>query len=119
MEDANLSSKRVHLLSRRHLWTFAAALAATACLSPTLPLPPPNEPQQSELDETGTVHLTGNVRPKAWVYALNQATDKGYIQITGTNGRYDLAVQAAHGDPIVLWYELTGEPSEPTYFEIR
>ncbi|MGC4088802.1 MAG: hypothetical protein QM756_13060 [Polyangiaceae bacterium] len=98
---------------------FAAVLAATGCLSPTLPLPPPNQPQQSDVDESGVVHLTGAVRAESWVYALNQATNKGYIQITGTDGRYDLAVEAQRGDPMVMWYEFEREPSEPLYFEIK
>ena len=114
-----MSAKRELLPSRRNLWTFAAALAVTACLSPTLPLPPPAVPNQSELDSTGSLHLTGTVRSKAWIFALNQATNKGYIQITGADGHYDLLVQASHGDSMVLWYEINGEPSESTQFEIQ
>ena len=106
--------------SRRKLWILAASIAATACLSPTLPLPPPGEPKQSELDEaTGTLHLTGAVQPQAWVYAINQRTQKGYIQITGADGRYDLTVAAQHGDPMGMWYEISGEASYPLYFDIE
>lgn len=94
-------------------------MVATACLSPTLPLPPPSEPQQSALnEETGTLRLSGVVRPTAWVYALNRVTNKGYIQITGGDGRYDLLVEASHGDSMAVWYEIAGEPSEAVYFEI-
>lgn len=118
--SATVSRKPVAKASRRKLFVVAASLAATACLSPTLPLPPPNEPTQSELDvATSTLHLTGNVHPSAWVYALNEQTQRGYIQITGSDGRYDLTVEAAHGDSFALWYEVSGEQSQPVYFDIK
>lgn len=105
---------------RRTLLVALAAFAATSCLSPTLPLPPPSDPNQSELDETtGTLHLTGWVRPTAWIYALNLETYKGYIQITSADGRYDLTVEAAHGDRFSVWYEYRGDQSDSTQIEIK
>lgn len=120
MPDANLGGTPVAKPLRRKLFVVAAALAVTACLSPTLPLPPPSDPKQSELDETtGTLHLSGHVPGTSWVYALNQRTNRGYIQITEADGRYDLTVEALHGDSFALWYELEGESSQPLYVDIE
>ena len=119
MPDARFAQPVV-FAPRRSLLVVLAALAATSCLSPTLPLPPPSDPNQSELDEaTGTLHLTGWVRPTAWIYALNLETYKGYIQITSTDGRYDLTVEAAHGDRFSVWYEYRGDQSDSTQIEIK
>lgn len=97
-----------------------AAAAATACLSPTLPLPPPGEPEQSELDEaTGTLELRGTVRPRAWIYALNTDSNRGYLQVTGADGRYNLTVHAEHGDVFAIWYEIASEQSDALYLEIK
>lgn len=118
--DASLPGTPVTQLLRRKLFVVAAALAATACLSPTLPLPPPSDPKQSELDETtGTLHLTGHVPASSWVYALNERTNRGYIQITASDGLYDLTVEAVHGDSFALWYQLEGESSQPLYIDIK
>ena len=119
MPDARFAQPVVSA-PRRSLLVVLAALAATSCLSPTLPLPPPSDPNQSELDEaTGTLHLTGWVRPTAWIYALNLETYKGYIQITSTDGRYDLTVEAAHGDRFSVWYEYRGDQSDSTEIKIK
>jgi hypothetical protein len=99
------------LPSSRRLFCVAAALAATACLAPTLPLPPPGEPSISS-NEQGLVHLTGHVRAEAWVFALNRASNAGTFQGAGGDGSYDLALPAQVGDSIVLWYEFDGDVSE-------
>ena len=105
--------------SRRRLFCVAAALAAMSCLSPTLPLPPPSEPTISGPDETGTVRLSGRVRPTAWVFALDRANQLGVFQAAEADGSYALELQAQVGDEIVMWYEIDGEGSESLVFTLR
>src|SRR5690242_181318 len=104
--------------SRRRLFCVAAALAAVACLSPTLPLPPPSEPTVSGPDETGVVHLSGRVRPAAWVFAIDRANEEGVFQKAEADGSYELELRAAVGDEIVMWYEADGEGSEALTFTL-
>lgn len=104
---------------RRRLFCVAAALAAVACLSPTLPLPPPSEPTVTGPDEAGVVHLQGRVRPTAWVFAIDRASQLGAFRAAEDDGRYDLELRAAIGDEIVLWYELDGEGSEALIFTLK
>ncbi|HET9931423.1 MAG TPA: hypothetical protein VFQ35_12070 [Polyangiaceae bacterium] len=119
MQGARLTPLAVSA-SRRTILVAIAAIAATSCLSPTLPLPPPSDPKQSDIDETtGTLHLTGHVRPTSWIYALNLETYKGYIQITGADGRYDLTVAASHGDRFSLWYDYRGDQSDSLEITIK
>lgn len=106
------------LPSHRRLFCVAAALALTACLAPTLPLPPPAEPNLSGPNEEGLVHLTGNVRAEAWVFALNRQSNVGTFQGTGADGAYDLALPAKVGDTLVLWYEHDGDVSESLLIEV-
>jgi len=106
--------------SRRRLFCFAAALAAVACLSPTLPLPPPSQPQVTGPDETGTVHLAGRTRPTAWIFAIDRANQQGVFQAAQSDGSYDLVLTGAEvGDEIVMWYELDGEGSEALTFVLK
>lgn len=98
--------------SRRRLVCVAAALAVAACLSPTLPLPPPSEPTVTGPDEAGVVRLQGRARPTAWVFAVNKASQFGAFQAADAEGRYELELRAQVGDEVALWYELNGEGSE-------
>jgi hypothetical protein len=105
--------------SRRRLFCVAAALAAAACLSPTLPLPPPSEPLVTGPDDTGTVRLAGRVRASAWVFAMDRTNQQGVFQQAQSNGTYDMELRAAIGDEIVMWYEVDGEGSESLSFTIK
>jgi len=104
---------------RRRLFCVAAALTAVGCLSPTLPLPPPAEPMVTGPDETGVVRLQGTVRPTAWVFAINRATELGSFGAAEDDGHYQLELRGAVGDEIVLWYELDGEGSESLTFTLK
>jgi hypothetical protein len=106
------------LTSRRRLFGVFAALAAVGCLSPTLPMPPPEEPNMTAPDETGSVRLQGLVEAHAWVFAVNRETQLGYLQGTGADGRYDLEVKASSGDTFLLWYEIGEERSQAVRFTI-
>jgi hypothetical protein len=105
--------------SRRQLICVAAALAAAACLSPTLPLPPPSEPTVSGPDEAGLVQLQGRAPATSWIFAINRASQLGTFKAVEADGSYGLELRAEIGDQIVLWYEINGEGSEALTLVIR
>jgi hypothetical protein len=103
---------------RRWLLLLAASMAA-GCLSPTLPLPPPSDPEVSGPTEQGLVRLQGTVPANSWVFALNHNTDLAFAQGTHENGVYDFEIKAQVGDDISLWYERSGDASESLDFTIE
>jgi hypothetical protein len=105
-------------LPRRLALWVATALLAAACLAPTLPLPPPDQPTVQGPDENGVTHLSGRVEDGAWVYAINRSSNRGTFQAT-TDGQYDLTLITEIGDAISLWYEVGSETSDRLEFEVR
>lgn len=103
--------------ARRKVCVLAAGLVI-GCLSPTLPLPPPNEPTVTGPNEQGWALLSGSAPRGSWVTAYNRAAGLGYIQSV-REGRYELEIRAKVGDEIALWYEIDGEQSLPVEFTIR
>jgi hypothetical protein len=106
----------------RRLFLLLAGLAVvfgTGCLSPTLPLPPPNRPDTVEgPDAQGMVRISGTVHSNSLVYAFNAQNSQGVFQRVGGNGRYNLTIAAQIGDEITLWYESEGETSPAIIFAI-
>ena len=109
-----------HALGRRAVIALGLALLVpSACLSPTLPLPPPDRPDTIEGPDTdGNVRLSGTVPPNGVVYALNSATDIGAFQRTREDGHYDFLLAAVAGDEILLSYSLDRENSQTLRFAI-
>lgn len=92
---------------------------ALGCISPTLPLPPPNEPEVSPVDANGVVTLQGtahSAQPGALVYALNQRTGEGAITTASNAGAWEMKVgletPCVTGDRLVIWQQASGEDSE-------
>ena len=104
-------------LGRRSFLAFAGlGLAAPACLSPTLPLPPPSVPDAQDLGN-GTYRLSGALPIFATVLVRNQRTTE--VRGKGPLTAYELLVEAQQGDTMVLWYETdTGDQSSPVAFDI-
>jgi hypothetical protein len=87
----------------RRSWLVGLALTLVGCLSPTLPLPPPSQPEVVD-QGNGMVELSGAVEPHSQVFALNNTTN----QIAGQNtetGQYRFTIVAATNDDITLWYQ--------------
>lgn len=107
-------------MNSRRRWLFCAfaSLAVVGCLSPTLPLPPPGEPEVTGPSEMGLVRLEGEAPRGSWITAYNRDLGEGRFQDV-KNGRYGLELPAAVGHSIVLWYEIDGEKSLPLELEIR
>ncbi|HLV20183.1 MAG TPA: hypothetical protein VKZ49_04855 [Polyangiaceae bacterium] len=109
-------------MRRRARRVFLASLLAAlpvACLSPTLPLPPPGRPEVEGPTAEGQVTLTGSVKPRAHVQAANLRAGRSWGQFTGDDGRYTLVIEAQIGDEVVLWYSVGNDSSPSTVFTIR
>ena len=96
----------------RRLLLLAAGVCLVSCLSPTLPLPPPDRPDLSAPDASGLVRLQGVAAPKAEVIAWNHSTDLIAGQVTGDDSRYDFTMKAQANDLIELWYVQGSDESQ-------
>ena len=97
---------------------LVAGLAGVACLSPTLPLPPPDRPEVGLPDSNGLVRLQGVAAPQSEVIAWNHANDVIAGQVTRDSARYDFQIQASVGDFIELWYIQGDEESSTVRFTV-
>lgn len=106
-------------VSRRVFAAVLAGLVVGACLSPTLPLPPPSRPEVAGPDASGNLRLTGRVPGEARVSALNARTNFISGQQTERDGAYDFTIAAAPGDEITFWYTKnnTNSPGLVLYVE--
>lgn len=89
---------------RRLVVAVVAALALGACLSPTLPLPPPDRPDVGTPDASGMVRIQGVATPQSQVVAWNHANNLTAGQVLGSDPKYDFELRADVGDLIELWY---------------
>ena len=100
--------------------TVLALVAVPGCLSPTLPLPPPERPEVTGPDpETGEVRLRGTVPAKAQVHAINLRTFDIRGQVVGVDGAYDFALPAEIGDEVSMYYRKGTTESQSIVFAIR
>ncbi|WP_437594548.1 hypothetical protein [Sorangium sp. So ce1000] len=90
-------------------------LSGAACLSPTLPLPPP-EPADTirpSADREGVWQISGNCSPGARVSLFNERTQRGVIEDdTDGNGRYHIEIEAQLCDTLLVWQKLEGTGGE-------
>lgn len=102
---------------RRTALRFAVALAASlfagaACLSPTLPLPPPEVPDtiRPSAEREGMWQIGGHCIPGARVNLWNERTHRGvFADDTDRNGRYLLDIEAEPCDTLLVWQELASD----------
>src|SRR5687767_10771882 len=90
-------------------------LAGAACLSPTLPLPPPepDDTMRPSADQEGVWQISGNCTPGARVSVCNERTHRGVIEDdTDETGRYHLEIGAELCDVLLVWQELEGNGDE-------
>ncbi|MCA9643306.1 MAG: hypothetical protein H6718_13870 [Polyangiaceae bacterium] len=107
---------------RTRRWMLAAigaAFVSVGCLSPTLPLPPPDKPDVEGPDQDGYVTLTGVVPSYALAQALNLRTGEIAGQVTDETGRYEFRLRAEIDDECVFWYNDDTERSPSVQFKIR
>ena len=98
-------------------WKCVLAIAALTlgCYSPTLPLPPPAAPSQSDGVQPGTIHLHGTgVEANAIVVIRNNYPtppevltneQKVFATLADEQGTWDADPFAAKGDVLTIWQE--------------
>jgi len=102
---------------RRRILPTMLVLAA-GCLSPTLPLPPPADPEIEVVSE-GIVELSGEVpEPSVPVIAQNVRTEVFAGEMADERGAYRFQIAAEPGDPMRLWYTKNLDKSEEARFSI-
>lgn len=95
-------------------------LAGAACLSPTLPLPPPEAPDtiRPSADHAGMWTINGDCYPGALVTLFNDRTQRGVvIKDSDENGRYSVEIEAEPCDLVQMWQDVAtdeGTESSPT-----
>jgi len=92
----------------------AALLAGAGCLSPTLPLPPPDEPGtvRPSTETAGVWEISGDCYEGALVTVFNDRTRKGaVVEDSDRNGRYTVEIEAELCDLILISQEVVTEDS--------
>lgn len=100
--------------SPRHL--LAAALVLTTivggCLSPTLPLPPPEAPRAIQQGANGTWTVAGDCVPGALVTVFVERTGIGtVVEDRDADGFYAAEVEGARCDVVRIWQDDGDESS--------
>ncbi|MGH7297969.1 MAG: hypothetical protein ACRELB_23715 [Polyangiaceae bacterium] len=119
------------LLSAGRLVAWLALLVplalASACASPTLPLPPPETPDLAPGVDTDHVTLSGacnSADPNAVIVIVNTnpgvPDDKAVSgAIVGACGSWDASVYAHNGDVLDITEEIGTTRSQPLTFQVQ
>jgi hypothetical protein len=106
--------------NRRVFLGLLSSAAMTGCLSPTLPLPPPEQPEVTGPDPaTGEVRLRGSVPQKSQIFAINLRSKDIRGEVVGSDGRYDFFLPAQVGDEVSMFYRQGTDESQSLLFMIR
>ncbi len=109
-------------LSGVRIWAAIAwAVVAGGCVSPTLPLPPPDAPAQITLAADGsTWAIRGSCTPGAVVLVKNDATGliSGVVDVD-RDGRYLVDIQAKPCDIGEVWEIIGDTASTATLFYVE
>jgi hypothetical protein len=111
-------------MKRRGFLVGVVLAAASGCLSPSLPLPPPYEPSvgPSSLGPD-YVHLTGTgVEPNALVSIYNPDAPKdklGVLVEADAAGKWQADVWAHPGDVLRIWQVVDGQAGSVTTITIK
>jgi hypothetical protein len=90
------------------------ASIASSCLSPTLPLPPPDPPSDIAQDvATGEWQVSGDCVPGATVLVVNNTTGRGaVVEDLDQSGSYSVAIAGKACDPASVTQMLNVDGSE-------
>lgn len=96
------------------------AVAPTACLSPTLPLPPPEVESISQASTAGEWEVAGDCTAGAIVTVLDEVTGEGVsLQTKPETGLFVVDVAGAQCDAIQVWEESDGELSSANTYVLQ
>jgi hypothetical protein len=94
---------------------WVGVLLLGACLSPTLPLPTPEEPGTISDLTDGAWSLTGRCIEGAQVIGYNDSTGRGSVYIDrATDGTYTLSIEGEACDVVVIQQVVGDEASGET-----
>lgn len=98
----------------------AGVMGLGSCLSPTLPLPPPELPQNLHDRGDGVWSVQGNCIAGAEVIVLNEATGLGAVILdVDQNGAYYVEIKATACDFITVAQSIGTDESAKTGFVIE
>ena len=109
-------------MHRRALLWFVAfgALATASCLSPTLPLPPPEPPELVHLKADGGWDISGTCLAGSLVTIFNEQTGKGVVvEDRDNNGNYRIDIDGTACDLLWIAQDLGSESSARTSFVLQ
>ncbi len=96
-----------------------ALLLLTGCLSPTLPLPPPDAPETIRSVGTNRWGIGGTCVAGAEVVVLDQASGRGAVYVDlDHSGRYYVEIDASPCDLASVSQTVRGEASGTTGFVV-
>ena len=113
---------------------LAVVLATSACIAPTLPVPPPAQPEVSAPDSVGIVTVTG---PKGAVAAYAEVTvwnqtyaesvdcktdtycNPGVVRIANADGSFAVRLKGKSKDLLYVWQTTGGHQSAATEVHVR
>jgi hypothetical protein len=96
-------------------------LAGASCLSPTLPLPPPDVPNAIVASTTtpGTWEVFGSCEAGATVFVFDMANGTGSIdEDLARTGSYHVTIAGAKCDQVTVSQEVDGQYSTGTGFQL-
>jgi len=110
---------RRRFLSRLGLIAIVGALAGASCLSPTLPLPPPDVETVSQSSERGQWSVSGTCAPGALVIVFNDETGQGAVYEDRTlSGKWYVHLEAEQCDRAWASQERGTDSSTRTPFTV-
>lgn len=116
LSPSSMTPRLTDLVSKlRGAIALVAFAVAAGCLSPTLPLPPPEEPDAMSLVDEGEWAVTGLCLEGAEVVVLNEETGRGAVFVDlDRTGVYSVVVDADECDVIVISQSRGDEASGET-----
>jgi hypothetical protein len=90
----------------RSIAAFAVLALGQACVAPTLPVPPPSQPDVSEPDSSGIVTLkgkAGSATPNAEVTVWNPEISEGRVTIAQPDGSWEEQIPAISKHVLWVW----------------
>jgi hypothetical protein len=116
----------VSRMQRRGFTLLAIGAVVGGCLSPTIPLPPPDEPTITPTSEPNTVRLTGrNATAGAFIVVFNESPGVPLservsgAQIDGSGNWSCTMRYGTLGEVATLYQEIGEERSNPRQFVVR
>ena len=106
------------------LLVLLGAICLGACSTPTLPLPPPAALSSTGPDAEGIITVEGDVLEDAYVFVLNETTQKGVIVRADASGHFVARIESVTlTDPdaedfLTIWQRKGNDIGEQTSISV-